>query len=573
MTEAIAPTLSTYQDVQTFEFDRFKAQERHRSYLGTDDLPSLEALKARLFDYYSMPELLAFLEEKVQYRKITLQFPDHLVSDSAIIAQEMLRALNVAVAPLGSGTDASCASASCDSSSCCKKAEGDDNSERKVWILADTSYSPCCIDEVAAEHVHSDLVIHFGDACLNNVDKLPSVYVFGKSFIDETAFTAKFQELYPDTSSKVVLMADAPHTYYLPRLYERLKKTYPHLAYAAIKLPESNTSVIIDRDAFSSAAEVGLHQVNRFFIGLKDVQQDMEQEGIDSALQGYDLLHITLPEAPRLLVLSTKFASLTIFEPTDNSINQGPFPSLMKRYRYMHMARTAGTIGILVNTLSLKNTKSLLNKVSQWIKDAGKKHYMFVVGKPNVAKLANFESIDIWCVLGCGQAGIIVDQVNEFYKPVITPYELQMALNDEVSWTGKWITDFQEVLRNAGEEKEEKDAEPAVNAEDYEDEAPEFNPVTGKYVSTSRPLRRLQHMSIEAKEPQEDDSTALIKKFSSTMAIRGTVSTSAAQLQNRLWTGLGSDFQDASVNSDEEDAEEGALVEEGRGGVARIYDK
>jgi diphthamide biosynthesis protein 2 len=35
-----------------------------------------------------------------------------------------------------------------------------------VSILGDTSYGECCVDEVAAEHIEADAVIHFGNACL-----------------------------------------------------------------------------------------------------------------------------------------------------------------------------------------------------------------------------------------------------------------------------------------------------------------------------------------------------------------------------------------------------------------------
>lgn len=37
----------------------------------------------------------------------------------------------------------------------------------EFYTLADTSYGSCCVDEVAAEHVNCDALIHFGDACLS----------------------------------------------------------------------------------------------------------------------------------------------------------------------------------------------------------------------------------------------------------------------------------------------------------------------------------------------------------------------------------------------------------------------
>ena len=39
--------------------------------------------------------------------------------------------------------------------------------ERKFFILGDTSYGACCVDEVAAEHVDADVVVHYGRACLS----------------------------------------------------------------------------------------------------------------------------------------------------------------------------------------------------------------------------------------------------------------------------------------------------------------------------------------------------------------------------------------------------------------------
>jgi len=36
-----------------------------------------------------------------------------------------------------------------------------------LFILADTTYGQCCVDEVAAEHVEAQAIIHYGPACLS----------------------------------------------------------------------------------------------------------------------------------------------------------------------------------------------------------------------------------------------------------------------------------------------------------------------------------------------------------------------------------------------------------------------
>lgn len=95
---------------------------------------------------------------------------------------------------------------------------------------------------------------------------------------------------------------------------------------------------------------------------------------------------------------------------------------------------------------------------------------------------------------------------------------------------------------------------------------PEFDVVRGRYTSTSRPLRALTHMELEAADNEDDRSKQLTTRTTASGAIiKGTVSTSAAALQNRSWKGLGSDFDSVEVD------ETGADIEEGISGVARGY--
>ncbi len=54
-------------------------------------------------------------------------------------------------------------------------------------ILGDTSYGECCVDEVAAEHVGADAVVHFGHACMTPTERLPVLFVFTVAHIDVPA--------------------------------------------------------------------------------------------------------------------------------------------------------------------------------------------------------------------------------------------------------------------------------------------------------------------------------------------------------------------------------------------------
>ena len=57
----------------------------------------------------------------------------------------------------------------------------------QVFVLGDTSYSPCCVDEVAASHLDAEIVIHFGPTCLTPTSKLPIYFAFGRCQVDVDA--------------------------------------------------------------------------------------------------------------------------------------------------------------------------------------------------------------------------------------------------------------------------------------------------------------------------------------------------------------------------------------------------
>ena len=66
---------------------------------------------------------------------------------------------------------------------------------REVFILGDTSYGECCVDEVAAEHLNADSVIHFGHTCLTPPQRLPVLYIFTRRDIDVPLFVSTIRNI------------------------------------------------------------------------------------------------------------------------------------------------------------------------------------------------------------------------------------------------------------------------------------------------------------------------------------------------------------------------------------------
>jgi diphthamide biosynthesis protein 2 len=313
----------------------------------------------------------------------------------------------------------------------------------------------------------------------------------------------------------------------------------------------------------------------------------------DYDLHEYHLFHISSPPTSLLLSLSSRLASLRIYATPSSPYTMTtelPDPSttpsmLRRRYALVLRLATASIIGILVNTLSVKNYMSTISILREQIAAAGKKSYTIVVGKLNAAKLANFAEIDGWVVVGCWESGL-VDQ-DGLFKPVITPFELALALQGDESriWTGEWWggidgvkseakTDAESTERQGtAEEGTAEDVEGGVS--DEESEVPVFDLRTGKLISNSRPMRVAIRSSTPATNstqsnssapPTRSDGSAIVKRGPGEIAlINGVASPGAEFLRSkRTWQGLGTDF-----NPDED--ETSTVVEEGRSGVARGY--
>lgn len=75
----------------------------------------------------------------------------------------------------------------------------------------DFFFFSCCVDEVAAEHVGADAIVHYGPACLSPCRKLPVLHIFGQEQLDAMRCVEVFQELYPDHQTYVVVLSESAY--------------------------------------------------------------------------------------------------------------------------------------------------------------------------------------------------------------------------------------------------------------------------------------------------------------------------------------------------------------------------
>ncbi|ESZ94825.1 hypothetical protein SBOR_4785 [Sclerotinia borealis F-4128] len=550
-----APVLST-PEVHIFEDPTPLAKK--------NDLPKLS--DEDLYNVYEISRTVKEIREG-GWKKIALQFSDGMLGDAPRVFQELeqrLRQLPTeptsSEPPKNEGsnleTDFSNPSANSATSSL----------RHKLYILADTSYGSCCVDEIAAEHVDAQVVVHYGRACLSPTARLPVIYVFTSRPLELESVVQSFENTYKEKDGKVIIMADITYHSHISSLLAQLRDR----GYENILAPEI---------AHDPSATIP----NRKLDG-----------GVD--MKDYSLFHISEPPSALLLTLSSRVKDMHIYstDPTtgNETTKTNTARALMRRYALLTSLSSCPVFGILINTLSVTNYLPTVNTLASLIRSKGKKSYTFVVGKVNAAKLANFSEIEGWVVVGCWESSLVEGEA--LFKPVITPFELALALqsDDERVWGGDWVADFnalnlqaatspvyfaEPAKSDAVEEPENKNA--TGDAEDSEEESmpPEFDLRTGRYVSHSRPVRSSQTTSSEPKKELENGlqrsaSNKLVKRAKMELAtVNGEFSPGAEYLrEKRTWTGLGSDYDKEAIDEGRE-REVAAIVEEGRSGVARGY--
>jgi diphthamide biosynthesis protein 2 len=118
--------------------------------------------------------------------------------------------------------------------------------------------------------------------------------------------------------------------------------------------------------------------------------------------------------------------------------------SLMKRYYLIERARDAKIFGILIGTMSVAQYANAVDHVSKLLKQNGRRYYSFLIGKLNCPKLNNFMEVDVYVLIACSENSLIDSK--ELNKPVITVYELEIALNAARLWGNEFICDFKQLL-------------------------------------------------------------------------------------------------------------------------------
>lgn len=482
-------------------------------------------------ELYDIPWLASQIA-RGDFHRIALQFPDELLCDSSQVLWTLQARL--------------------------RKGKQKEEYNDELFILADTSYGNCCVDEVAADHVDADLVIHFGHACLSLTSRLPVIYVFHKLPIDiEDAvrcFAAHVEESKIDTSSRnIVLMYDIGYEHATEEIKERLETQLGR----KVQLPILDKTINFERYLNSSKSnENGSHEKPNDMTTCKNSLPDgCTAENTTVLYLGPESLALTnlilrLGPSAEVIGYDAVLRQTRIETGSTNKL-------LQRRYFAVQKARDAQTIALLIGTLGIRSYLPLVQTLRQHLtKVQHKKVYTISVGKLNPAKLANFQEIDVFVLIACPENSLVeakeAQRSKEFYRPIVTPFELMMAFSKDREWSGRYVLDLESVLSDV------QRADIQQEEDGSDDDEPHYSLITGGLVSSGKNQRRQRHERIE--EGAAGQGIVTIRANDGTLT-RVMDSAGGQHIASRTWRGL-----EPRIGMDE-----AAPLELGRSGIAKGY--
>ncbi|KAL0714805.1 hypothetical protein Bca4012_021784 [Brassica carinata] len=426
---------------------------------------------------YEINRTVEFIISK-SFTRIALQFPDELLKESTKVVRALKSKLK-------------------------EKMNAENDREVRFFVMADTTYGSCCVDEVGALHIDSQCVVHYGQTCLSPTSVLPAFFVFGKASINVSSCVKHLLDYTSKSDKPVMILYGLEYAHVIPSIQQELGLSKTEKFSVANVLCSFITPSKDPRESMEhprpSGDEDSLSSSRSYRLG--GLVWDLPE---GSKIEDYLLFWIGSDNSAFAnVVLTFNGCDVVRYDAEEDSLVTEFTQQrriLKRRYYLVEKAKDANIIGILVGTLGVAGYLHMIHHMQALISAAGKKSYILAMGRPNPAKLANFPECDVFIYISCAQTALLDSK--EFMAPVITPFEANLAFSRGSEWTGAYLMHFQDVIINSS--KPESEAENGFGR---------FNSVQGTFASEND----------EAKNGEVDtgETMALVKAAEKALQSRG----------------------------------------------------
>ena len=339
--------------------------------------------------------------------------------------------------------------------------------DKQIYIIGDTSYSKCCCDEVTAIHLKTDLIIRVGGSCFTQNKTMPIYYLLNNQEFTEEQISQFKVELFNTVEnclkedSKTEKLIIFYKENYQKNLINKIKNIISEEIFEKFK-KKIVFAHINEIDYDKETKNKKLYYKTPLLYGRQLIPY-LDINKIDNSCS---LLYIgDSTEDDLLTELSLRFCNIInnifvlIFNKDkkcfEGQILSKPFTSklLYRRFNLIEKAKECNTFGLLIGSLSKPNLNEIIDLIKSLLQSQERKVYTLLLGKITDEKLANFiEYIDAFVLIGCpfnkGYNSKAID------KPIMTPLDIKYAFDENYSWDGFYSYDFDYIIINDKEIKE-----------------------------------------------------------------------------------------------------------------------
>ena len=274
-------------------------------------------------------------------------------------------------------------------------------------IMGDVTYGACCIDDYTARALECDLLIHYAHSCLIPVDvtKIKTLYVFVEIGIDTGHLLATIERNF--AAGKTIAMVG---TIQFNATIHAVKSA----------LERAGFGVLIPQIAPLSRGEI---------LGCTSPRLP-STAGVDVLLYlGDGRFHLE---------------SAMIHNPSLPAYRYDPYSRKLTREVYGHeemqglrreaiaAARTSKKWGLILGSLGRQGNPHIMTLIENHLRHRGIPYINLLLSEIFPGKLALMPDVHCWVQIACPRLSI--DWGYAFPRPLLTPYEALVALDQRPDW-------------------------------------------------------------------------------------------------------------------------------------------
>jgi len=281
----------------------------------------------------------------------------------------------------------------------------------RTIILGDVTYGACCIDDFSASKLGATLLIHYGHSCLvpTNVTKLKVLYVFVEIQFDPSHLVESITSNFPP-DTELYLAGTVQFIGMVHTAGTALKERFPKLHIPQAKPLSAGETLGCTSPLLSPQSSLVFVADGRFHLEAAMIQN------------------------PSVAAFR--------YDPYSKAMTREGYDSeAMKavRWRAVEAARSCHTFGLVLGTLGRQGNPQLFDRLRSVLRQSGKRAVLFLMAELQPDKLRALPHIQAWVQVACPRLSI--DWGAGFDKPLLTPFELEVALQDR-PWPAAYPMDF-----------------------------------------------------------------------------------------------------------------------------------